>query len=512
MDKNIKSLRIKLKTNKSQYNEFVNMVDEFNKGTKWAFKVLDYEPFLYNHCEVYIKCQNCEEFSHDLFKMKSDNKIVCKKCLYFSRTGKNPPDIRLRSTKKDVTTADVQKVCNLPTSNHYEQCVKYAFDKHKAYLKSLQAYNKISKRERFRVRTPNKPKNIKTDTIDIHQCLGFIEEEDKIYAKTTLSTRRKFLCLDKNDYHYKYLREVIKRYKQGVSKYYAHIYVNRKSEKVYIVFPFREELISISEYNYNMTPISVDFGISKTAVISVMKEDNTHTNIRFFDGKKLLHQKRLLVSRRKKLGHNKQNDAIKNLTKKENRINTLLAHTISYQVVDIASQQENPIIIMENLKNINRNCIITRNDGKKVKSKKLKQHNYNITSWNRGMTEQDIEYKAKYKGIPTMTVPSFYNSQICSRCGCLDKRNRKSQSEFKCVNCGYTINADLNATFNESKRFKIIMKEFENRKIEPSKITNKLIEKTFPIDFWKNYDYMHCKLYNFATTINPQLIACECGI
>ncbi|MHB1530219.1 MAG: zinc ribbon domain-containing protein, partial [Acidiferrobacteraceae bacterium] len=38
----------------------------------------------------------------------------------------------------------------------------------------------------------------------------------------------------------------------------------------------------------------------------------------------------------------------------------------------------------------------------------------------------------------------------CAECGHIDKRNRKTQSEFLCVACGHSSNADDNAARNIS--------------------------------------------------------------
>ena len=49
-------------------------------------------------------------------------------------------------------------------------------------------------------------------------------------------------------------------------------------------------------------------------------------------------------------------------------------------------------------------------------------------------------------------VDPRYTSQCCSKCGCIDKRNRKSQETFLCVSCGFAANADANAAANISIR------------------------------------------------------------
>lgn len=59
-----------------------------------------------------------------------------------------------------------------------------------------------------------------------------------------------------------------------------------------------------------------------------------------------------------------------------------------------------------------------------------------------------LQAKAAAMGNEVKLVKSHYNSQTCSRCGSVDKDNRKTQSEFVCVNCGFSENADINAATN----------------------------------------------------------------
>ena len=51
------------------------------------------------------------------------------------------------------------------------------------------------------------------------------------------------------------------------------------------------------------------------------------------------------------------------------------------------------------------------------------------------------------------SVPAFYTSVTCSRCNHVEKGNRLSQELFVCQKCGYTDNADNNAS-------KVILKRF----------------------------------------------------
>jgi transposase len=51
-------------------------------------------------------------------------------------------------------------------------------------------------------------------------------------------------------------------------------------------------------------------------------------------------------------------------------------------------------------------------------------------------------------GVPVLLVDPRDTSRRCSMCGHVEKRNRVSQSLFRCRSCGHGENADLNAARN----------------------------------------------------------------
>lgn len=69
-----------------------------------------------------------------------------------------------------------------------------------------------------------------------------------------------------------------------------------------------------------------------------------------------------------------------------------------------------------------------------------------------GSLKNEFEHIARKYGIAVSLVQSFYTSQTCPHCGCIDKENRKDQEHFKCIECGYKANADLNASRNIRNR------------------------------------------------------------
>ena len=71
-----------------------------------------------------------------------------------------------------------------------------------------------------------------------------------------------------------------------------------------------------------------------------------------------------------------------------------------------------------------------------------------MKGWTYYDLQQKIRYKAMAAGIDVVMINPEYTSQRCSKCGCIHTENRKSQSEFSCVECGYSENADYNAAKN----------------------------------------------------------------
>jgi len=63
-----------------------------------------------------------------------------------------------------------------------------------------------------------------------------------------------------------------------------------------------------------------------------------------------------------------------------------------------------------------------------------------------------IVYKAAGVGLPVIFVDPRDTSRTCSECGHCDKANRKRQSSFQCLGCGFCVNADFNASRNIEAR------------------------------------------------------------
>ena len=75
-----------------------------------------------------------------------------------------------------------------------------------------------------------------------------------------------------------------------------------------------------------------------------------------------------------------------------------------------------------------------------------------LHSWAFAQLGGFLAYQAQAAGVAFVQVDPAHTSQSSSRCGRVDKRNRRSQSVFECVRCGFVGHADHNAANNIAQR------------------------------------------------------------
>ena len=75
------------------------------------------------------------------------------------------------------------------------------------------------------------------------------------------------------------------------------------------------------------------------------------------------------------------------------------------------------------------------------------------SSWAFAQLEVFLTYKAVRAGVPIIAVDPAYTSQRCTACGHIDRRNRTSQAQFVCRDCGFTAeHADILGADNIAHR------------------------------------------------------------
>ena len=82
-----------------------------------------------------------------------------------------------------------------------------------------------------------------------------------------------------------------------------------------------------------------------------------------------------------------------------------------------------------------------------------------LSSWTYTDIKDKIEKICEESGVQILYKSPTYTSQRCSKCGWVQKSNRKGEL-FKCRSCGLEIDADYNASINLSLDLPVLGKDF----------------------------------------------------
>ena len=141
----------------------------------------------------------------------------------------------------------------------------------------------------------------------------------------------------------------------------------------------------------------------------------------------------------------------KKLNLKINKLHHHIAnirHDYLHKVTTTLSKKH-AMIVVEDLKvaNMSKSAKGTiENKGKNVKAKSGLNKSILDQGWS--MLVKILEYKQQWRGGLLVKIDPRYTSQTCSSCGHVAKENRQTQSKFECVECGFSENADINASRN----------------------------------------------------------------
>jgi len=165
-----------------------------------------------------------------------------------------------------------------------------------------------------------------------------------------------------------------------------------------------------------------------------------------FSGASIEDNRRKFAHRRRNLQRNGSKSAkrkLKKMSGRQARFQKDTNHVISKGLVKIA-QDTRRAIDLEDLAGIRE---------AKVRRKQRARH----ANWSFFQLRSFIAYKSERVGVRVILVDPRYTSQTCSECGYVDRANRKSQSLFLCVSCGFSTSADTNASLNIRDRATVIL-------------------------------------------------------
>lgn len=201
--------------------------------------------------------------------------------------------------------------------------------------------------------------------------------------------------------------------------------------------------ISFSKETAEMEPLRmVAYDVNEKSIVSSDEEKHDLSHVA-----KIRHQYLKIRASINKNTHRDRRVKQKLLAKygkaERNRVNQAL-HKVSKRIVEKAKNSKSGIIL-EKLTHILQKHRKGNGEGRKMRGR--------LHRWSFRELQRQIEYKAKWEGIPVKYVNAANTSKICSQCGFINK-TLKTERVWQCPNCGAKLDRDLNAALNILSRFK----------------------------------------------------------
>ncbi len=225
-----------------------------------------------------------------------------------------------------------------------------------------------------------------------------------------------------------------KRFEVVVPNYFSK-YINWKVRGVQVGVHHSNKLckVHVIVENGEITPtknkkvLGIDLGLKNFIACS----DGTLIKSSKIRGmkRKYAHLRRCL----QKKGTRSSKRKLKKVRGRERRFMQDFNHRLSKEIVN----KDFGVFALEELKNIK-------------KGKKGKRFNRMRSNWAYLRFRQFLSYKAESLGKRIILVDPRVTSQRCSKCGFIASSNR-NKGFFHCESCGFSENADLNASFNISQ-------------------------------------------------------------
>ena len=235
------------------------------------------------------------------------------------------------------------------------------------------------------------------------------------------------------------------RNSQNVFGNLKNVTVRQKCGKWYISIQVEFETETLKP---NGGEIGIDMGIVRFATLSngeYFEPINAFKNLK---GKLAKLQKRLKHKTKFSKNWQKLKAKIAKLHHKISNIRKNHLHQISNKI-----SKNHAIVYVEDLQVANMSKSAKGNieqHGKNVKQKSGLNQAILDQAW--GEFRRQLDYKLLWNGGFLFAVPPQNTSRTCPNCGHTAKENRKTQAEFKCVQCGYKNNADVVGAINVLKR------------------------------------------------------------
>jgi IS605 OrfB family transposase len=253
----------------------------------------------------------------------------------------------------------------------------------------------------------------------------------------------------------------VKMIEKGAEVGAAKLWYDQPKKQFYLIVSLTVE-VSDPQPEDHQQIVGVDVGIRYLAVTSDYRGKPT-----FSSGKRVRHRANHEARLRKRLqrkGTRSAKRRLKTITRRERRLKQQANHQISTAII---KQHPHALIGIEDLSGIRertrRRTRRRKKNGKGTEpvSRKQRRTNAVYSKWSFAQLHSMLAYKATLTGSMVVKVDADYTSKGCPKCGYVCEQNRPGKGLlFCCVNCHYTLHADLIGARNLTMRTLVVRQDW----------------------------------------------------
>ncbi|OOB79254.1 MAG: transposase [Epulopiscium sp. Nuni2H_MBin001] len=206
-----------------------------------------------------------------------------------------------------------------------------------------------------------------------------------------------------------------------------------KHKKYFLHIPMTKDYPQTNTFKINKI-VGIDLGVNFIATTF-----DSNGNTEFYNGRKIKAKRghyKILRKNLQECNTKSSKRKIKSIGQRENRYVSDINHQITKALID--KYGTNTLFVLEDLTGI-------LNATEKVRL----NDRYVSVSWAFYQFRQYLEYKASINECMVICVDPRYTSQMCPKCGHIEKANRdKKNHTFCCKNCNYKSNDDRIGAMN----------------------------------------------------------------
>lgn len=264
------------------------------------------------------------------------------------------------------------------------------------------------------------------------RCVEIVANDRGYGLKASFISRNPvWFHIDAGDHQRQFLRKIVDE-DDDTRAGSAELHLHENGELYcHLTVSWPVETYTVEDVN---TTVGVDLNVEPLVAVAVWSEvDSAVREVHLESGNEFRHHRQRMKRAKDQAMADGNLKTIKDARRNYEKYTDHITNVASRRVVDMAETHSPCQIQLEDLTHLRERVEDAKHD------------------WPYAMIQEQIVYKAQEHGIPVVTVDPRDTSRECRKCGTVHPKSR-DEKQFKCIDCGYEVHADVNAAINIAQR------------------------------------------------------------